>query len=92
MAGQTIDMILIIWIVIAGLVVGALGRLAVPGPNPMSIGMTILVGLGGSIVGGVIGRILFHRRGGIVLSTLAAAGIVYLMQRNSHKKASAPPS
>ena len=88
MAGQTIDMILIIWIVIAGLVVGALGRLAVPGPNPMSIGMTILVGLGGSIVGGVIGRILFHRRGGIVLSTLAAAGIVYLMQRNSHKKVS----
>ena len=92
MAGQTIDMILIVWIVIAGLVVGALGRLAVPGPNPMSIGMTILVGLGGSIVGGIIGRVLFHRRGGIILSTLAAAGIVYLMQRNSHKKSAPPPA
>ncbi|MBV8960264.1 MAG: GlsB/YeaQ/YmgE family stress response membrane protein [Actinobacteria bacterium] len=79
-----------IWIVIAGLVVGALGRLAVPGPNPMSIGMTILVGLGGSIVGGIVGRVLFHRRGGIILSTLAAAGIVYLMQRNSHKKVGPP--
>jgi uncharacterized membrane protein YeaQ/YmgE (transglycosylase-associated protein family) len=90
MTGQTIEMVLIIWIVIAGLVVGALGRLAVPGPNPMSIGMTILVGLGGSIVGGIIGRLLFHRRGGIILSTLAAAGIVYLMQRNSHKKVSPP--
>ncbi|MBV8690769.1 MAG: GlsB/YeaQ/YmgE family stress response membrane protein [Actinobacteria bacterium] len=84
------DMILILWIVLAGLVVGALGRLAVPGPNPMSIGMTILVGLGGSIVGGIVGRVLFHRRGGIILSTLAAAGIVYLMQRNSHKKVGPP--
>ena len=84
-------MILIIWIVIAGLVVGALGRLAVPGPNPMSTGMTILVGLGGSIVGGIIGRVLFHRRGGIILSVLAAAGLVYLMQRNSHRKG-APPA
>ncbi|MBV9253839.1 MAG: GlsB/YeaQ/YmgE family stress response membrane protein [Actinobacteria bacterium] len=84
------EMILILWIVLAGLVVGALGRLAVPGPNPMSIGMTILVGLGGSIVGGIVGRVLFHRRGGIILSTLAAAGIVYLMQRNSHKKVGPP--
>ena len=83
-------MILILWIVLAGLVVGALGRLAVPGPNPMSIGMTILVGLGGSIVGGIVGRVLFHRRGGIILSVLAAAGIVYLMQRNSHKKVGPP--
>ncbi|MBV9255394.1 MAG: hypothetical protein JO054_14280, partial [Actinobacteria bacterium] len=45
---------------------------------------------GGSIVGGIVGRVLFHRRGGIILSTLAAAGIVYLMQRNSHKKVGPP--
>ena len=38
--------LLIIWIVIAGLIIGALGRLVIPGPNPMSIPMTILADRG----------------------------------------------
>ena len=80
-------MILIIWIVIAGLVVGALGRLAVPGPNPMSIGMTILVGLGGSMLGGLVGRVLFGKPGGILLAVAGSALIVWLMQRNQHRSA-----
>jgi uncharacterized membrane protein YeaQ/YmgE (transglycosylase-associated protein family) len=78
-----------IW-VIFGLFIGALGRLAVPGPNPMSIGMTILVGMGGSILGGIVGRVLFHRRGSIILAVLASALIVYLMQRNQHRKVTPP--
>ena len=73
---------LIIVIVLSGLIIGALGRLAVPGPNPMTIGQTILVGIGGSILGGVIGRLLFGRPGGFVLSVLGAALIVWLIQRN----------
>ena len=77
---------LIVWIflwLVAGLVIGALGRLAVPGPNPMSIGATILVGLGGSIVGGIVGAILFgpRRSGGFLLAVLGAALIVWLVQR-----------
>ena len=74
----------LIGLVITGLIVGALGRLAIPGPNPMSIGMTILVGVGGSFVGGLIGYFIFGREGntgGIILSVLAAAGIVYFLQR-----------
>lgn len=38
----------LISLVLTGLVVGALGRLAVPGPNPMSIVMTIAVGVAGA--------------------------------------------
>src|SRR5689334_7693277 len=53
----------------------------VPGPNPMSVGMTILVGLGGSLIGGLIGRVLFGRPGGWLLAVLSTAGIVYFMQR-----------
>jgi uncharacterized membrane protein YeaQ/YmgE (transglycosylase-associated protein family) len=73
----------IISILISGLIVGALGRLAVPGPNPMGIGLTILVGIGGAIVGTFVGVLL----GGnfwliVILQVLAAAGIIYLMQRN----------
>jgi len=73
----------LIGLVLTGLIVGALGRLAVPGPNPMSLGETILVGVGGSFIGGLIGRVLFGRPGGIILAVLCTAGIVYFMQRRS---------
>lgn len=46
------------WIV-SGLIVGALARLVMPGRQPMSLLMTILLGIIGSIVGGAIGWFLF---------------------------------
>jgi uncharacterized membrane protein YeaQ/YmgE (transglycosylase-associated protein family) len=76
--------VLILMIVVSGLVVGALGRLAIPGRNPMGVGMTILVGIGGSLIGGLIGRLIFgpDRRGGhLILSVAGAALIVWLLQR-----------
>lgn len=74
----------IILLALSGLVVGALGRLAIPGPNPMGVGQTILVGLGGSIIGGFIGRLIFGEDGGgLILAVLASAGIVYFMQRRN---------
>ena len=72
----------IILLIISGLIVGALGRLAIPGPNPMSIPMTIGVGIAGSFVGGLIGRLLFRNNGGLILAVLVAAAIVYFMQRS----------
>jgi uncharacterized membrane protein YeaQ/YmgE (transglycosylase-associated protein family) len=60
--------ILLLW----GLIVGGLARLAVPGPDPMSIWATIALGLGGSFVGGIIGRILFGTGGGFFLAFLGA--------------------
>ncbi len=72
----------IISIIISGAIFGALGRLAIPGPNPMSIGMTILVGIGGSLIGGIIGGLLGASAViVIILEVLGAALIVYLMQR-----------
>ncbi len=73
---------LILSLVVTGLIVGALGRLAIPGPNPMSIGMTILVGIGGAFVGGLIAYLIGAGVGiAFILEFLVAAGIVYLMQR-----------
>ncbi|HEX3393178.1 MAG TPA: hypothetical protein VHS52_01510 [Acidimicrobiales bacterium] len=72
----------IISLVITGLIIGALGRLAIPGPNPMSIGLTIAIGIGGSLIGGIIGFVLgagwFIT---LILEVAVAAGIVYLVQR-----------
>ena len=72
----------IISLVIVGAIFGALGRLAIPGPNPMSIGMTILVGIGGAFLGGLV-ALLLGASGPLVfiLQALGAALIVYLMQR-----------
>jgi uncharacterized membrane protein YeaQ/YmgE (transglycosylase-associated protein family) len=68
-------------LILSGLVVGALGRLAIPGPNPMSIPMTIAVGIGGSLLGGLVGNVLFNRSGGLLLAVLGAALIVWLLDR-----------
>ncbi len=72
----------IISLAIVGAIFGALGRLAIPGPNPMSIGMTILVGIGGAFLGGLV-ALLLGASGPLVfiLQALGAALIVYLMQR-----------
>jgi uncharacterized membrane protein YeaQ/YmgE (transglycosylase-associated protein family) len=65
-----------------GLVVGSLGRLALPGKDPMSFLQTIFVGLAGSFFAGLIGAAIFGRgAGGIVLAVLVATGIVYLIRR-----------
>ncbi len=73
---------LIVSLVITGLIVGALARLVIPGPNPMSIGMTILVGIGGAFIGGTIGALLsLPSLIVIILEIAGAAAIVYFMQR-----------
>jgi uncharacterized membrane protein YeaQ/YmgE (transglycosylase-associated protein family) len=43
------------WIVF-GLIVGALAKLVMPGDDPGGIIVTILLGVAGAIVGGMIGR------------------------------------
>ena len=79
---------LILWLFFAGLVVGALGRLAIPGPNPMSIGQTVLIGVGGSLIAGLVGRLLFGRqyRGSLILAVIFAALLVWLVSRNQERR------
>jgi uncharacterized membrane protein YeaQ/YmgE (transglycosylase-associated protein family) len=50
-------------ILVSGLITGSLARLAIPGPDPMPVWLTIAIGLGGSIVGAVVGRALFGDSG-----------------------------
>jgi uncharacterized membrane protein YeaQ/YmgE (transglycosylase-associated protein family) len=78
---------LLIFILLSGLVVGALGRLVIPGPNPMSVLMTVGVGLGGAIVGGAIGWAVFGSGGGFLLSIVGAALIVLWIERGRARRA-----
>ena len=67
---------------LSGLVIGALARLALPGPDPMSIPATIGLGLAGALVGGLVMRLLFDAAGaGIVVSVLCATLILWGIRR-----------
>jgi uncharacterized membrane protein YeaQ/YmgE (transglycosylase-associated protein family) len=77
----------IIAILISGLVIGALGRLAVPGPDPMPIWITVLLGIVGSIVGGIVAVAVGLGVGGVfVLSVLAATLIVIAYRKLVQKR------
>lgn len=56
---------MIIWLIIVltvfGLIAGALARLLVPGPDPIGIGGTIVLGVIGSFVGGFLGYLLLGK-------------------------------
>jgi uncharacterized membrane protein YeaQ/YmgE (transglycosylase-associated protein family) len=73
----------LIALVISGLVVGGLARLALPGKDPLSIPATIGIGLLGSFLAGMVSWAVFGRDiAGIAISVLFATGIVYLIRRS----------
>ena len=77
----------IVAILVSGLIIGALGRLAVPGRDPMPIWMTILLGIVGSIVGGFVAVALGLGVGWVfVLSVLAATLIVIAYRKLVQKR------
>jgi len=73
----------LIVLALTGLVVGALGRLALPGPDPMTIPQTILLGIAASFLAGLIWWLISgnHNGGGILLSVVVAAVLVYVIRR-----------
>lgn len=73
----------IVWFIVIGAIIGALARLVVPGPNPMGIALTILIGIVGAVLGGVIasaigaGSIIAF----IISVLVAAAGVALISGR-----------
>ena len=53
-------------IIFSGFITGALARLAIPGPDPMPIWLTLAIGLLGSIVGAVVGDAISNNNGYVV--------------------------
>jgi uncharacterized membrane protein YeaQ/YmgE (transglycosylase-associated protein family) len=50
----------IIWMIVIGLVVGAIARLLVPGRQPMGWIATAVLGIVGAYVGGTLGSLIFE--------------------------------
>lgn len=78
-------LVLLIILAVFGLIVGAIGRLLVPGPTPIGLLGTMGAGVAGALLGGFVGRLLFGPRltqGWIwVLSILGATLVVALVSR-----------
>jgi uncharacterized membrane protein YeaQ/YmgE (transglycosylase-associated protein family) len=80
---------LILTILVVGLIAGALARLLVPGKQDMSIGMTIVLGVVGSLIGGFLGYLLFHndasdgflQPAGIIGSVIGAVIVLLIWTR-----------
>ena len=68
----------IVWMIVIGFIVGLLARFFYPGAINLGFWLTTLLGIGGSIVGGIIGG-LFSRTSenrfqaaGIIMSVIGA--------------------
>lgn len=71
----------VVALAVVGLVVGALGRLIVPGPDPMGLLGTIAVGLVGAFAAGLIARAVWDSpTPGLILAVLVTALLVWLLR------------
>jgi uncharacterized membrane protein YeaQ/YmgE (transglycosylase-associated protein family) len=77
-------MLHLLWMFIVGIIVGAIARFIMPGADSMGLIMTALLGIAGSIIGGLIARIFskpepgapFHPAG-LVMSVIGALILLY---------------
>ena len=81
-------MLHIIWSIIVGFVVGLIARAILPGVQHLGFIMTTLLGIGGSILGGLIARLFskpapgsaFHPAG-FILSIIGAIILLWIWGR-----------
>ncbi len=82
------DVILfILGLIVMGLIIGALARLLLPGRDPMSLFETMLVGIGGSLVAGLIAYYVFddNEGAGFFASLICAIAIVYIVRKSRER-------
>jgi uncharacterized membrane protein YeaQ/YmgE (transglycosylase-associated protein family) len=73
----------LIILMLGGLFVGALARFALPGRDPLTIPQTILLGVVGSLLGGLVTYAIFDRKGGSILLSVAFATLIMYFVRRS---------
>jgi len=72
----------LLYVAISGLVVGALARWALPGPDSMGWLPTIGYGLAGSFLGGIVGRLIhLPNWAGLLASVAGAALLIWFFRR-----------
>lgn len=71
----------IIMTCVIGLIIGVIAKLLMPGKDPGGCIITIIIGLVGSWIGGVLSRVLFSQDGmgpGLIMSVIGAMILLWL--------------
>ena len=87
------DVILfILGLIVMGVIIGDLARLLLPGRDPMSLFETMLVGIGGSLVAGLIAYYVFddNEGAGFFASLICAIAIVYIVRKSRERSGTRP--
>jgi uncharacterized membrane protein YeaQ/YmgE (transglycosylase-associated protein family) len=73
----------ILLLLLSGLLIGGLARLALPGKDPMSIFQTMLLGIAGTMIAGLIAYYAFDEREGpgFLLALICSIGLVYAVRK-----------
>jgi uncharacterized membrane protein YeaQ/YmgE (transglycosylase-associated protein family) len=70
----------LLWMIVVGLIVGAIAKLLMPGRDPGGIIITMLLGIGGSLLAGVLGRALgWYNEGEPVGFIASVVGAILLL-------------
>lgn len=79
----------LIWMLLIGLLVGALAKWIMPGREPGGVFVTMVLGIAGAFVAGLIGRVLgIYSPGegaGLIMSVLGAMLLLWLYRRWQEK-------
>ena len=68
-----------VWMIVVGLIAGALAKFLMPGDDPGGIAVTIVIGIAGSLIAGWLGRAVFGWYGPGVAGPGILASIVGAM-------------
>ena len=74
----------VLWMIVVGLIVGALAKLFMPGRDGGGVFMTILLGVAGALLAGFLGRSLglYHNgQGPGIIASIIGAMILLLIYR-----------
>jgi uncharacterized membrane protein YeaQ/YmgE (transglycosylase-associated protein family) len=86
-----------IWMIVVGLLAGALAKFLMPGDDPGGIFITIAIGIAGSLIAGWLGRALFgwygpNEAGPGILASIAGAMILLFAYRTISGRRHAHPT
>lgn len=83
-----------LWMLIIGLIVGALAKLIMPGKDPGGIVITMVIGVAGAMVAGLIGRSAgWYREGepaGFIASIVGAVVLLAIYRAVTGRRTSSP--
>jgi uncharacterized membrane protein YeaQ/YmgE (transglycosylase-associated protein family) len=76
----------VIAFIIIGIIAGYLGRLLMPGKQKMGFVQTALLGMAGSLVGGILGSLIFEQdldlsAAGFIGSIIGVLIVLFIMER-----------